>query len=95
MIATTNRIGFVMDTVIATIIDLKHPCVTIMEIVLKIVSNIDWSLENLEVTLPIGLESKNNILDRRTFQAILLCILVVAIKTKISRTIDLIRTRMI
>jgi hypothetical protein len=47
------------------------------------------SFEKREVTRPIGFESKNWILDLRTFQAILVCMFVVAVKTKSEKIRDL------
>ena len=52
---------------IATVIDLKIPKVAKIEIEGRTRSRIVISFENLVKILPIGLESKNKILDLITF----------------------------
>ena len=52
---------------IATVIDLKIPKVAKIEIEGRTRSRIVTSFENLVKILPIGLESKNTILDLITF----------------------------
>lgn len=71
----TRSCGYNTANVITTVNVLKIPKVAKTVIPGRIRSITDMSFENLVKILPIGLESKNRILDLITFKTIVLCIL--------------------
>ena len=90
----TNKYGYRTLKVITTVIVLKIPKVANTVIPGIIRSMTDISFENLVKILPIGLLSKNRILDLMTFSTITLCILDVLIINMVKITTALMKTKM-
>jgi len=90
-----SRYGLTTETVTQTVIVLRIPYVTKIAMPGIIMSTRTVSFENLVTILPIGLESKNTMLDRMTFSLILLCIFLVACNIKHWKMRDLINTNSI
>ena len=90
----TNKYGYRTLKVITTVIVLNIPNVAKTVIPGIIRSITDISFENLVKILPIGLLSKNRILDLMTFSTITLCIFDVLIINIVKITTALMNTKM-
>jgi hypothetical protein len=78
---TKNIQGFTIEIAISTAKARKKHWTTKLAYRGSAMSNTTTSLENLVMILPIGFESKNSNVARRTFLVISLCISVVLFKS--------------
>jgi len=90
----TIMYGKIAMTVTKTATDLKVVKRAIWDIIGRIKSSVATSFENLVKILPIGLESKNSILDLHSVVTIFLCMNVVLVCRVMKMTTDLEKVQM-